>query len=65
MSTSTFRRKVNKLYGIAPGQAIRDWVMKNCSFAYFEISDPDVRSAVEALTILFLRNSGCKLLNSV
>lgn len=64
MSTSTFRRSVNKMYGIAPGQPVREWVKTNCSFAFVEIPDPDLCSAVEAATIRLLRLQGSKLLNS-
>jgi hypothetical protein len=55
MSTSTFRRRVNKLYGVAAGRPLRDWVTNNCSFAFVSIPDPDLCSAVEALTIRVLR----------
>ena len=64
MSTSTFRRSVHKMYGIAAGKPVREWVKANCSFAFVEISDPDLSSAVEASTIRLLRLQGSKLLNS-
>ena len=64
MSTSTFRRSVNRVHGIPAGRQVRDWVRTNCSFAFVVIPDPDLCSAVEALTIRLLRRQGCKLLNS-
>lgn len=64
MSTSTFRRSVSKVYGIAAGQPVREWVRTNCSFAFVEIPDPDLCSAVEAATVRLLRLQGCKLLNA-
>lgn len=64
MSTSTFRRSVSKVHGIAAGQPVGEWVRTNCSFAFVEIPDPDLCSAVEAATVRFLRLQGCKLLNA-
>jgi hypothetical protein len=64
MSTSTFRRSVSKVYGIAGGQPVREWVRTNCSFAFVEVPDPDLCSAVEAATVRLLRLQGCKLLNA-
>ena len=64
MSTSTFRRSVNKIHGIAAGRPLRDWVRGNCTFSYVVIHDPDLRSAVESLTVRLLRRQGCKLLNA-
>ena len=64
MSTSTFRRSVNKIHGIAAGRPLRDWVRNNCTFAFVTIPDPDLCSAVEALTVRVLRRQGCKLLNA-
>ena len=49
MSTSTFRRSVNKIHGIVAGTPLRDWVRNNCTFASVAIPDPDLCSAVEAL----------------
>jgi hypothetical protein len=63
MSTSTFRRSVNKVYGLVAGRPVRDWVRSNCSFAFVEIPDPDLCAAVEAVTIRVLRLQGCKLMN--
>jgi len=64
MSTSTFRRAVNKVYGIPAGRPVREWVCENCFFAFVTIPDPDLCAAVEAVTILLLRRHGHKLLNS-
>jgi AraC-like DNA-binding protein len=64
MSTSTFRRSVNRVYGISPGQPLREWVRSNCSFAFVAIPDPDLCSAVEALAVLVLRQQGFKLFNA-
>jgi len=64
ISTSTFRRSVNRVYGISPGQPLKEWVRSNCSFAFVAIPDPDLCSAVEALTVLVLRQQGCKLFNA-
>jgi len=64
MSTSTFRRSVNKVYGIAAGKPVREWVRTNCSFAFVEIPNSDVCSAVEAVTLRLLRLQGRKLLNN-
>src|SRR6266851_1416118 len=51
MSTSTFRRSVSKAHAIAAGQPVREWVRTDCSFAFVEIPDPDLCSAVEAATL--------------
>jgi hypothetical protein len=64
MSTSTFRRSVHKIHGIAPGKQLRDWVRSNCAFAFIQVPDSDLCSAVEALTVRLLRKQGCKLLNA-
>jgi hypothetical protein len=64
MSTSTFRKSVNRKYGIQAGQQLRDWVCNNCSFAFVAIPDPDLCSAVETLTVRLLRRRGRKLLNA-
>jgi len=64
ISTSTFRRKVHKVYGIIPGKEMRSWVIKNCSFTYAEIENPDVCSLVEVFLITFLRAKGESLLNN-
>ena len=64
MSTSPFRRSVNKIHGIAAGRPLRDWVRNNCTFAFVAIPDPDRCSAVEALTVRLLRRQACKLLNA-
>ena len=64
MSTSTFRRSVNRVHGIPAGRQVRDWVRDNCTFAFVEIQESDLCSAVEALTIRLLRRRGYKLLNA-
>jgi len=64
ISTSTFRRAIHKLHGIAAGQPLRVWVINNCSFAHVSVSDSDLCTAVEAVTIRVLRKQGCKLLNA-
>ena len=64
MSTSTFRRAVNKAHDIHAGRPVREWVRENCSFAFVESPEPDLCAAVEAFTILLLRKGGCRLLNS-
>src|SRR5262245_9503208 len=55
---------VCKVYGVAAGQPVREWVMSNCSFAFVEIPDGDLCAAVEAVMIVLLRKTGCKLLNA-
>ena len=40
MSTSTFRRSVNKIHGIVAGTPLRDWVRNNCTFASVAIPRP-------------------------
>jgi GIY-YIG catalytic domain len=62
MSTSTFRRSVNRVHGIAAGRLLLDWVRNTCEFAFVAIPEPDLCSAVEALTIQLLRRRGRKLL---
>jgi len=63
ISTSTFRRKVYREYGIEPGNEMRTWVINNCLFAYEEIENSDTRSLVETLLIAFLRANSEPLLN--
>lgn len=64
MSTSTFRRSVSKVYEMSAGQAVKNWILKNCSFAFVAVPDPDLCSVVEEATVLLLRRQGCKLLNA-
>lgn len=64
MSTSTFRRSVNRVYGIVAGKPLKEWIRMNCTFAFVVVPDADLCSAVEAVTVRLLRRRGCKLLNA-
>jgi len=63
MSTSTLRRSISKIFNIAPGRPVRDWIRYNCSFAYIAIDEHDLRDLVEALAVMYFRKSGSSLLN--
>lgn len=63
ISTSTFRRHINKQLNIPPGKELRKWIIDNCLFSYIEIKDSDLCDMVESLAILVLRANGNKLLN--
>jgi hypothetical protein len=54
-SMSAFRRSVHDKYGIPFGVEMREWILKNCTFAYLEIADADMRSLVEALLVATCR----------
>jgi len=62
-STSIFRRKIHKIYGVPFGRLMRKWVLDNCIFAHKEIKNKDLCSLVEAILITYLRKQGLKLLN--
>ena len=55
-TTSILRRKISKAYSIKSGQEMRDWMVKNCLFAWIEITSHDETSLVEDLLIAHLRN---------
>ncbi len=59
-STSNFRRKLSKKYDMLPGQAMKEWIVINCAFAWVEVEDADLTSLVESLLIAYLRKQSNK-----
>ena len=55
-TTSSFRKKLGKVWDIQPGKEMRQMIIDNYSFAWMEIPDRDKTSLVEALLISYLRN---------
>lgn len=48
---STFRRSINKVFGIPFGPEMKAWIYSNCKISFVQIDDPDMRSLVEALLV--------------